>query len=107
MQSIKNRRKRYKACDDVGAATQISLKGLGKPRAFRRALGTSFIKFRIRSPVRVDCPTQKASASFDAEAFPACQRSLAIVQAFWYNGEKEDRQEEEWNSGNRITGETW
>ena len=38
---------------------------------------------------------------------PACQRSLAIVQAFWYNGEKEDRREEEWNSGNRITGETW
>lgn len=37
----------------------------------------------------------------------ACQRSLAIVQAFWYNGEKEDRREEEWNSGNRITGETW
>ena len=39
--------------------------------------------------------------------FAACQRSLAIVQAFWYNGEKEDRREEEWNSGNRITGETW
>ena len=38
---------------------------------------------------------------------PACQRSLAIVQAFWYNGEKEDRREEEWNSGDRITGETW
>ena len=37
----------------------------------------------------------------------ACQRSLAIVQAFWYNGEKEDRREEEWNSGSRITGETW
>ena len=36
----------------------------------------------------------------------ACQRSLAIVQAFWYNGEKEDRREEERNSGNRITGET-
>ena len=42
-----------------------------------------------------------------APAYTACQRSLAIVQAFWYNGEKEDRREEEWNSGNRITGETW
>ena len=39
--------------------------------------------------------------------YSACQRSLAIVQAFWYNGEKEDRREEEWNSGNRITGEMW
>ena len=37
----------------------------------------------------------------------ACQRSLAIVRAFWYNGKKEDRRGEEWNSGNWITGETW
>ena len=36
-----------------------------------------------------------------------CQRSLAIVRAFWYNGKKEDRRGEEWNSGNWITGETW
>ena len=30
-----------------------------------------------------------------ASSSAACQRSLAIVQAFWYNGEKEDRREEE------------
>ena len=49
----------------------------------------------------------KNAASKGGSIFSACQRSLTIVQAFWYNGEKEDRREEEWNSGNRITGETW
>ena len=36
-----------------------------------------------------------------------CQRSLANMRAIWYNGKKEDRRGEEWNSGNWITGETW
>ena len=53
----------------LGAATQISLKGLGKPRAFRRALGTSFIKFRMRPPVRVDCSTQKSFCIFRCRSF--------------------------------------
>ncbi len=40
-------------------------------------------------------------------AAPDCQRSLAIERVFWYNGKKEDRRGEEWNSGNKITGEMW
>lgn len=36
------------------------------------------------------------------------QRSLANVRAIWYNrGKREQAGEEEWNSGSRITGETW
>ena len=55
--------------------------------------------------IQVEANVKITKKQFDD--FAACQRSLAIVQAFWYNGEKEDRREEEWNSGNRITGETW
>ena len=40
--------------------------------------------------------------------FSACQRSLANMRAIWYNrGKREQSGEEEWNSGSRITGETW
>lgn len=48
------------------AATQISSRGLGKPMAFRRAPRTSFIRFRMRPPVRVKCSTQKSSFAYAA-----------------------------------------
>ena len=62
-----------------------------------------------RREIKTHASKQTAAEALTCQGLcgAACQRSLAIVQAFWYNGEKEDRREEEWNSGNRITGETW
>jgi hypothetical protein len=68
---------------------------------------TPFCYFLLSSTPTIDTEPKRCPSML-TDIFSACQRSLANMRAIWYNrGKREQAGEEEWNSGSRITGETW